>query len=82
MGGGGVAMSFKQLYSDGVAARCGGKTMLENPFYRPENLPVETASAYRAWQIKAEAWEQGWRAQDVLAAPKSAASIAQSNCCA
>lgn len=68
-------MSFKQIYNDGVAAHRAGKTLLENPFYRPENLPVETASAYRAWQIKAEAWEQGFRSQQADKKSKCVSTI-------
>jgi hypothetical protein len=63
-------MSFKQIYTDGVEARTMGRTLRDNPWYQSENLPVsESAAVYRAWQMKAEAWEQGWREQDQLLAP-------------
>jgi hypothetical protein len=42
-----------------------GRPLRDNPYYQSENLPVsESAALYRAWQMKAEAWEKGWRSQD------------------
>jgi hypothetical protein len=58
-------MNFKQLHNDGGMARIQGHTLRDNPYYRSENLPAsESAALYRAWQMKAEAWEQGWRERD------------------
>jgi hypothetical protein len=58
-------MSFKQIHNEGSMARGLGRSLRENPYYQSENLPVsESAAAYRAWQMKAEAWEQGWRERD------------------
>src|SRR6478736_7153270 len=58
-------MSFEQIHNDGGVARMQGLTLGENPYYRSENLPgSESAALYRAWQMKAEAWEQGWRERD------------------
>jgi hypothetical protein len=71
-------MSFKQIYNDGGMARADGRSLRENPYYQSENLPVsESAALYRAWQMKAEAWEQGWRERDqaldaMLRAPQCA----------
>jgi hypothetical protein len=52
-----------------------GGSLRDNPFYRSENLPTsESAAVYRAWQMKAEAWERGWTDQDQLmnSAPRRA----------
>lgn len=58
-------MSFNQIHNDGGVARSQGLTQRENPYYRSEYLPdSESAAQYRAWQMKAEAWEQGWRERD------------------
>lgn len=75
-------MSFSQIHNEGVMARTMGRPQRENPYYESENLPVsESAAAYRAWQMRAEAWEQGWRDQDEIlnsvprCAPQSPISI-------
>jgi hypothetical protein len=58
-------MNFKQIHNDGGMARTQDFTLRDNPYYRSENLPEsESAALYRAWQMKAEAWEQGWRERD------------------
>jgi len=57
-------MNFKKIYAAGLVARTIGQARSDNPYYRSENLPAETAAAYRAWQIKAETWELGWCEQD------------------
>lgn len=63
-------MSFKQIYNEGGMARTMGGSRRDNPYYQSENLPVsESPAAYRAWQMKAEAWELGWLEQDQLLAP-------------
>jgi hypothetical protein len=63
-------MGFNQIHNDGTVARTMGQSLRENPYYRSENLPVsESAAVYRAWQMKAEAWEQGWREQDQALSP-------------
>ena len=63
-------MSFKQIHNDGAVARKMGRSRRENPYYESENLPAsESAAAYRAWQMKAEAWECGWLEQDQLLTP-------------
>jgi hypothetical protein len=60
-------MSFSQIHNEGVMARTMGRAQRENPYYESENLPTsESAAVYRAWQMKAEAWEQGWRDQDEI----------------
>jgi hypothetical protein len=63
-------MSFKQIYNAGVAARIVGKSARDNPYYQSENLPSDTAAAYRAWQMKAEAWERGWNDRDAQMRPE------------
>lgn len=57
-------MSFENIHNAGVVARLIGKGAGDNPYYRSENLPGDSAAAYRAWQMKAEAWERGWMEQD------------------
>lgn len=57
-------MSFEKIHNAGVMARLIGKGPRDNPYYQSENLPADSAAAYRAWQMKAEAWERGWQEQD------------------
>ncbi|HSB96529.1 MAG TPA: CrpP-related protein [Spongiibacteraceae bacterium] len=57
-------MSFKKIYIAGLEARINGQKLSENPYYSSENLPADTAAAYRAWQVKAETWESGWCEQE------------------
>lgn len=57
-------MSFEDIHNAGVMARLVGKGPRDNPYYQSENLPADSAAAYRAWQMKAEAWELGWQEQD------------------
>lgn len=63
-------MSFKQIHNEGVVARIVGKGLRDNPYYESDNLPKsESAAAYRAWQMRAEAWELGWAEQEELLNP-------------
>lgn len=57
-------MSFENIHNAGVVARLIGRDVRDNPYYQSENLPGDSAAAYRAWQMKAEAWERGWSDQD------------------
>lgn len=58
-------MNFKQIHNEGGMARMQGLALCDNPYYRSENLPEsESAALYRAWQMKTEAWEQGWSERD------------------
>lgn len=62
-------MNFKQIHNAGMMARTVGKSLRDNPYYQSENLPSNSAAAYRAWQMKAEAWEHGWNDRDAQVRP-------------
>lgn len=62
-------MNFKQIYNAGIMARTDGKSLRDNPYYESDNLPSNSAAAYRAWQMKAEAWERGWNDRDAQVRP-------------
>lgn len=65
-------MSFKHIHDEGALARGAGKSLRDNPYCQCENLPVsQSAAAYRAWQMRVEAWEFGWAEQEKLFNPPS-----------
>jgi hypothetical protein len=56
----------QKLQKDGANARAIGRSIIDNPFYKPENMPGQTGEEVAEWQLKVDAWELGWRIQDLM----------------
>ena len=51
----------ENLQLDGAnACAIGLSSKLDNPFYKPENMPAQTGESLEDWQAKAEAWNLGF----------------------
>ena len=53
-------ISLVILRAEGAVARAAGATILDNPFYRTENLPSDNEDDFARWEAQALAWESGW----------------------
>lgn len=49
----------------GANARALGRDLLANPYYGSGNVPATTGESAKEWQAKVQAWEIGWRAEDL-----------------
>lgn len=56
----------ERIQKEGANARALGHSMFDNPHYRSEAMPAKTGESTEEWQLKAEAWELGWRAEDAM----------------
>lgn len=52
----------------GAEARAHGFTALDNPFLRATALPAATGESVETWLRKHDAWELGFRIEDVICA--------------
>lgn len=59
-------MTEDHLRRQGANARAFGQSEFDNPFYRPENMPAATGEAVSDWNAKAQAWRDGWLAEDLI----------------
>lgn len=56
----------EKLQKEGANARAIGKSIIDNPFYKSENMPGQTGDEIDEWQLKVQAWELGWRIEDLM----------------
>jgi hypothetical protein len=53
-------MDFKAIELNGRNARECGHGIMQNPYFRPENMPRATGESFREWQEKVYHWDIGW----------------------
>ena len=54
------------IFKEGVNARVRGETEINNPYYKPYNMPAQTGETIEAWQEKVESWSFGWKMEDMM----------------
>ena len=52
--------AMQKLEEEGAAAYTAGETILDNPLYRFENLPLTSDKEFGEWEAMVAAWESGW----------------------
>jgi hypothetical protein len=55
-----MAMDMKDVEHSGRLARELGHSLMQNPYFRQENMPRATGESFREWQDKVHHWEIGW----------------------
>lgn len=55
-----------KVFNAGIIARSQGKSFLDNPFLKTENLPAQTGQSVESWNEKAQAWRDGWECENLL----------------
>jgi hypothetical protein len=59
-------MLDERIQKAGAEARARGESMFDNPYLRPEAMPKITGEGIAEWSAKHDAWELGWRAEDLM----------------
>ncbi|SFM42166.1 CrpP-related protein [Nitrosomonas communis] len=56
----------ENIQKAGANARAIGIKEIDNPYYKPRNMPAQTGETITVWQDKALAWEFGWKMEDIM----------------
>lgn len=56
----------EQIQKDGANARALGRSFLDNPHLRRENMPVATGETIEAWARKERLWNLGWEMENAI----------------
>lgn len=59
-------MNPSELILIGANARANGQSIADNPFFKIDNMPINTKESAESWNDKAQAWNDGWFIEDVL----------------
>jgi hypothetical protein len=59
-------MDNEQIQKAGANARAIGKSKMDNPYYKPENMPAATGEPIREWETKAQLWDASWDIEDAM----------------
>lgn len=70
--------ALQKLRAEGAAAYTAGATILDNPLYRTENLPLTSDKEFGEWEAMVTAWESGWLREREVQHPYFHAYRAQS----
>ncbi len=54
------------LQKAGAESRAAGRTELDNPYYRKENMPPATGDTFELWALKEECWRLGWKIENMI----------------
>jgi len=56
-----------EIQRKGALANALGRPLFDNPFYKSEALPTATGEPILMWEAKCDAWELGWRINEMSA---------------
>lgn len=56
----------ERILTQGAEARAAGKSVFDNPFLRPEQMPAATGDSIEDWQRKHDEWDAGWKIEDAI----------------
>lgn len=57
-----------QIQKHGANARSRRESQFDNPYLRADHMPAATGESVEVWNAKHDAWEIGWRAEDLMRA--------------
>lgn len=54
------------IQTQGANARAAGRSELDNPYMKSDQMPGKTGEDLLTWSAKIDAWMLGWRAEDAM----------------
>jgi hypothetical protein len=59
-------MTDDKIQKAGANARALLKSQIDNPYLKPDKMPAATGQSIQEWNALVEAWDLGWKMEDVI----------------